>query len=97
MHFLKITCSCLVVFLLFFTTHIAAQALSKSNLSQVKVDDLSDAEILRYQQQLKASGISESQAEQIAIARGLPTQEIAKLKQRLIAINSDRSNNDNQR
>ncbi len=56
------------------------------DLSLVKVDQLSDADILKYQQQLKAAGISEAQAEQIALAKGFPAAEISKLRQRVAAL-----------
>ncbi|HNP20420.1 MAG TPA: SLBB domain-containing protein [Panacibacter sp.] len=64
----------------------AQDLLKANNLSQINVDKLTDEEILKYSQQLKQSGLTESQAEQIAIARGMPATEIAKLKQRLISL-----------
>src|SRR4249919_2555264 len=58
------------------------------NLREIKVDQLTDAEIIKYMQQLKVSGVSQEQAEQIAISRGMPVSEIQKLKQRVQLINS---------
>jgi len=56
--------------------------LKKGNLATVRVDQLTDAEIIKYQQQLKSSGLTDAQAEQIALSRGMSPGEIAKLKQR---------------
>ena len=53
------------------------------DLSTVKVDNLTDAQILKFKQQLDASGLSENQAEQIASAKGMPVSEIQKLRARL--------------
>ncbi len=65
----------------------AQDLLKTTNLNKIDVDKLSDAEILKYKQQLKTSGLTDTQAEQIALSRGMSASEIAKLKQRLSAIN----------
>jgi len=62
----------IAAFIFFITYSINSYSqdiLRGKDLSQVKVDQLSDADILKYQQQLKQSGLSESQAEQIALAK----------------------------
>lgn len=79
---------CFLSLLLFVCHSGSAQDLLKSNLNQINVDQLSDADIIRYQQQLKASGITETQAEQIALSRGMPQSEILKLKQRIALLNT---------
>ncbi|BAV10196.1 protein involved in polysaccharide export, contains SLBB domain of the beta-grasp fold [Filimonas lacunae] len=61
----------------------AQDLLKKNDLSQVKADQLSDAEIAKFSQQLQSSGLTIEQAEQIALAKGMPATEINKLKQRL--------------
>ncbi len=53
------------------------------DLSTIKVDNLTDAQVLRFKQQLDASGLSPEQAEQIAIAKGMPVGEVQKLRARL--------------
>jgi DNA-binding GntR family transcriptional regulator len=53
------------------------------DLSSVKVDKLSDAEIAKFKQQLDASGLTEEQAEQIAVSKGMPVAEVQKLRVRL--------------
>ncbi|HYJ62120.1 MAG TPA: SLBB domain-containing protein [Parafilimonas sp.] len=52
-------------------------------MTSVKVDKLSDADIAKLKQQLDAAGISEQQAEQIAISKGMPVTEVQKLRARL--------------
>lgn len=61
----------------------AQDLLKKSDLSQIKADQLSDADIAKFSQQLQTSGLTMDQAEQIALSKGMPAGEIAKLKQRL--------------
>jgi protein involved in polysaccharide export with SLBB domain len=70
---------------LFVSSHsLQAQDLLKGkDLSQVKVDQLSDADIVKLKTQLTSAGMTIDQAEQMAIAKGMPASEFAKLKQRL--------------
>ena len=60
--------------------------LKTSDLSKINVDALTDEEILRYKDQLQTAGLSEVQAEQLAIQRGMPSSEVLKLKARLAKI-----------
>jgi protein involved in polysaccharide export with SLBB domain len=71
----------------------AQELLRNYDLSSVKVDKLSDADIIKFKQQLNASGITESQAEQIAIAKGMPVNEVQKLRLRLQQVGSANTNN----
>ncbi|TAE08015.1 MAG: hypothetical protein EAY72_13695 [Bacteroidetes bacterium] len=70
----------------------AQDLLKRGNLATVRVDQLTDAEIIKYQQQLKSSGLTEAQAEQIALSRGMSPGEIAKLRQRANALNAGGTN-----
>lgn len=82
--FIKSKIIVLVVLLSFSATSLQAQDLLKGkDISQIKVDMLTDEEILQYKLQLQQSGLSESQAEQLAIQRGFPASEIVKLRARL--------------
>lgn len=63
--------------------------LKGKDISQIKVDMLTDEEILQYKLQLQQSGLSESQAEQLAIQRGFPTSEIVKLRARLARLDAN--------
>jgi protein involved in polysaccharide export with SLBB domain len=61
----------------------AQDLLKGKDLSQVKVDQLSAADIAKLKTQLASSGMTPDQAEQMAISKGMPPAEAAKLKQRL--------------
>jgi protein involved in polysaccharide export with SLBB domain len=78
----------IILFLAFFVylniSNATAQDLKNSNdWSQVKVDQLSDADLAKMQSQLQSSGMTADQAEQLALSKGLPASELAKLKARL--------------
>lgn len=79
----------LVVMLSAFTINSYSQDLLKGkDISTIKVDMLTDEEILQYKAQLQQSGLSESQAEQLAIQRGFPASEIVKLRARLARLDA---------
>jgi protein involved in polysaccharide export with SLBB domain len=72
--------------LAFLVSGIAVQAqdlLKGKDLSQVKVDQLSDADIVKLKAQLNSSGLTLEQAEQMAVAKGMSASEFSKLKARL--------------
>jgi protein involved in polysaccharide export with SLBB domain len=59
------------------------QNMSAAQLSTINVDDLSDAQIQKYLDQLSQSGYSQAEVEMALKARGLPQAQIDKLKQRI--------------
>ncbi|MEC3879549.1 SLBB domain-containing protein [Parapedobacter sp. 10938] len=59
------------------------QNISATDLSNVRVDDLSDDQIRSYLKQAEASGLTENQMEAIARERGMPPMEIQKLRERI--------------
>ncbi len=61
----------------------AQDILKAKDLTTLKVDALSDDDISKIKQQLQQSGLSESQAEELAIQKGLPQAEAEKLRLRL--------------
>ena len=64
---------------------VQAQDLLKGrDLSQVRVDQLSDADIAKLKAQLGSSGMTIDQAEQMALAKGMLPAEFAKLKARVL-------------
>ncbi|MEO8172487.1 MAG: polysaccharide biosynthesis/export family protein, partial [Sediminibacterium sp.] len=82
------------IFRIFFLVFIAflsvpqlyAQDILKAkDLSQLKVDQLSDADIAKLKAQLTAAKLTVDQAEQMALSRGMPATEVAKLRQLLLA------------
>jgi protein involved in polysaccharide export with SLBB domain len=79
-------------FLLFFACFLSinltvlaqnSNFLSGKDLSTIKVDALTDAEIAQIQAQLKQSGVSIDMLESQAIAKGMSPAEFAKLRARL--------------
>ena len=74
-------------FLLLTSTIVLAQnagnLLAGKDLSTIKVDALTDAELAQIQAQLKQSGVSIDMVESQAIAKGMSPAEFAKLKARL--------------
>lgn len=69
---------------LFKTSNMIAQDLLKSNdLSTLKVDYLSESDILKIKTQLQTNNVSIEQAEPMALAKGMSETEFAKLKARL--------------
>ncbi|MEA3426824.1 MAG: SLBB domain-containing protein [Bacteroidota bacterium] len=82
-------------FLLFISIFLSVQygyaqdLLKGKDLSQVRVDQLSDADIAKLKTQLTSSGMTIDQAEQAALAKGMSAVEFAKLKKRVEALSTD--------
>ena len=78
------------------TATVKAQDLLKSqNLSTLKVDNLSDADLEKLRSQLQSNSMTIDQAEPMALAKGMPASEFAKLKARLgtpMAANTKKGN-----
>jgi protein involved in polysaccharide export with SLBB domain len=69
---------------LFQSATVLAQDLLKStDLSTLKVDYLSDSDIAKIKVQLQTNNVTVEQAEPMALAKGMPASEFAKLKLRL--------------
>ena len=64
---------------------VVAQELQMKDLRTIKVDKLSDNEIAAYYNKLQQTGVSTDQALQIAATKGMPQDEILKLKERIQA------------
>ncbi len=83
-------------FLLLTSTTILAQSganlLAGKDLSTIKVDALTDAELAQIQAQLKQSGVSIEMVESQAIAKGMSPAEFAKLKARLANVKTGGKN-----
>ncbi|HYH57114.1 MAG TPA: polysaccharide biosynthesis/export family protein, partial [Anseongella sp.] len=60
-----------------------AQTLPLQDLSEVKVDELSDAQVRQFVVQAQESGLSVQELEQAALQRGMRPGEISKLRQRI--------------
>jgi hypothetical protein len=66
--------------------------LSAQNLSNVSVDQLSDAQIQQMISRGKAQGLSEADAEAMATSMGLSAEEAAKFKARVAKLEGAKSN-----
>jgi protein involved in polysaccharide export with SLBB domain len=82
MKWIRIALFSLSIFAMSIQTN-AQNLLSGKDLSTIKVDALTDAEIAQIQAQLKQSGVSIDMVESQAIAKGMSPAEFAKLKARL--------------
>lgn len=88
----------LVLFALFQSSDVLAQDLLKaSDLSTLKVDNLSESDLVKIKTQLQSNNMTIDQAEPMALAKGMPATEFAKLRTRLAnqTGNSETSNSKN--
>jgi protein involved in polysaccharide export with SLBB domain len=74
-----------LTFLLVATSATAQDLFKGNNLANVKVDQLTDADIAKLKSQLTSQGLTIDQAEPMAIAKGMSAAEFAKLKARVSA------------
>ena len=73
----------LLLFFLFALASTIVLAQSLSDIAKVKVDMLSDAQLMEMLQRAKDNGLNESQVVTMARERGMPAGEVGKLQQRL--------------
>jgi protein involved in polysaccharide export with SLBB domain len=88
-----------IFFFLVASTFVHGQGtnLSSTDLSTLKVDQLSDDQIRAFISRAEQSGMSEDQLEQAALARGMQPSEIEKLRTRIQKIQSEKdSGNDSE-
>ncbi len=90
MKWIKIVFFSLSIFAMSISSN-AQNLLSGKDLSTLKVDALTDAEIAQIQAQLKQANVSIDMVESQAIAKGMSPAEFAKLKARLSNTNSKSS------
>lgn len=62
------------------------QNISASDLSNIKVDQLTDAQLRNYMQRAQEAGLTQTEVETALKARGMPDSEILKLKQRVSSL-----------
>ncbi|RZK72977.1 MAG: capsule biosynthesis protein, partial [Pedobacter sp.] len=73
-------------FIFFFALILTQVAFSQTNYADVKVDELSDAQIRQMIQRAESVGYNDAQLEQMAAAQGMKAEEIAKLRARVAKI-----------
>ena len=81
---------------LFLAAILVTTVLSAQDLTGIKVDDLSDAQIRAILAQGKERGMDVNQGEQVALSMGLPAAEAAKFQQRVEALNGQSKPNTSQ-
>lgn len=92
----KIISVVLLFFALFQTMHLKAQDLLTANdLSTIRVDYLSDADIIKIKTQLQINNLTIDQAEPLVLAKGMTASEFDKLKTRLRVQASAAANDSN--
>lgn len=79
MNFKRTTAAIFFLFAVLVTQTVFAQ----SNYANVRVDDLSDAQILQMIKKAESIGYNDTQLEQMAAAQGMKAEEIAKLRVRV--------------
>ena len=80
----KIITVFLVLFAMFQSAEVFAQDLLKaSDLSSLKVDNLTEADLAKIKAQLQSNNMTIDQAEPMALAKGMSATEFSKLKARL--------------
>lgn len=70
---------------------VLGQTINPDDLSNVRVDDLSDEQIRTYMQQAEAAGFTEADLADMALQRGMPPGEIQKLRDRIAKLNGSSS------
>lgn len=85
----------ITVLVFFLAIIISHTAFSQTNLSDVKVDDLTDTQVRQLMQKAASVGYTEdSQIAQMAVAQGMSPDEAQKLTQRIDKIKKDDNNKD---
>jgi protein involved in polysaccharide export with SLBB domain len=85
--------SILITFFVLIVFSLQGQSLS--DIQNLKVDDLSDAQIEQLIKRAEASGLTPNQLETVARERGMPASEAAKLRERINSLQSSLGNSSN--
>ncbi|MEX2593637.1 MAG: polysaccharide biosynthesis/export family protein, partial [Anditalea sp.] len=72
----------------------AANSQSLQDIQNLKVDNLSDAQIEQLIKRAESSGMNEQQLESMALERGMPATEVTKLRQRIQDLRSGKRGTD---
>lgn len=75
------------------TDEMAAHLFNTTNLGRLNVDQLSDADVIKINDQLQANGLSVTQAGRLALAKGMSSAYWEKLKNRLLQITANKNGN----
>lgn len=64
-----------------------AQNINQMNFSAINVDNLSDEQIRLFMNEVRRTGLTDSQIDQVALAKGMSPAELQKLKARIAQLN----------
>lgn len=84
-----------LIFGLSILNNLQAQNINQQNFAEINVDNLTDAQIKQFMQQVEASGMTQDQLGQVALAKGMKPSEISKLKARVARLQNDKKNQTN--
>ncbi len=79
---------CMAILTVGLSHVVFGQSLNPNDLSQVRVDELSDEQLLAYLRQAESMGLSGEQLGQMARQRGMPATEVARLQERLAELST---------
>lgn len=79
----------LALVLLFGFSMPALSQVNPQNLNNIRVDELSDDQVRNFMRQAEASGMGDSQLEQMAQSRGMRPEEVKKLRERVDKLKKD--------
>lgn len=71
------------ILLFFCSIMISQHAFAQTSYADVKVDDLTDAQVRQLMQKAQSAGYSDAQMEQMAAVQGMPADEVQKLSARV--------------
>ncbi len=77
------------IYLVFIILSVQAQSIDPNNLSNVRIDDLSDEQVMSIIKQGQDAGLTLEQAQALAAKKGLPPVEMQKLRDRVAKIQSN--------
>ncbi len=76
----KVLLSSLFIFSFLF---LGYQHTYSQDMSNVRVDELSDAQVRQFLQQVESAGLTEAELEQVALSKGMSSTEVQKLRKRV--------------
>lgn len=82
-HLIRFTRFLLLSAVLLFALPAISQVVNPQNLSSIRVDELSDDQVRQFMKQVEATGLGDTQLEQVALARGMRPEEVQKLRARI--------------
>ena len=85
----------LIIFISCTVNALEAQSLGGVDMKSVKVDELSDEQILNYIKEAEDRGLTQSQLEVLARQKGVSETEISKLRRRVEALRSGSNSSNN--